>query len=69
MPLAVTLLQILAQYGPSVYAAAVAIAHHPEPTTADFLSLLDSISKEDYDAIIAERRAARGLPIVPPIAP
>lgn len=72
MPLAVTLLQILANYGPNVYAAAVAIAHHPDPTKDDFLGLLDSIAKEDYDAIIQARRdqrAAQGTPAASPVKP
>src|SRR6476646_5099792 len=69
MPTVAILLQILVQYGPSAYAAAVTLFHHPDPTKDDFLKLLDSIAQEDYDTIIAERRAARGLgPAQGPVA-
>jgi hypothetical protein len=71
MPTVVILLQILAQYGPAAYKAAVELFHHPDPTKGDLLTLLDSIATEDYDAIIEARRAARGLgpTVVPPPPP
>lgn len=39
MTLAISLLSILAQYGPQAYKAAVDIAHHGDPTQDDFLAL------------------------------
>ena len=71
MPIAVTLLQILAQYGPAVYNMAIELWHHPDPQKADFIALRDLIAKESYDGFIAEARAARGLPPLqaPPLVP
>lgn len=68
-PAALALAQLLLQYGPEVAAKFVELWHKPDPTKDDFLAVLDAISKEDYDAIIAERRAARGLPPLPAPAP
>lgn len=59
--LVTTLLQILLNYGPAAYTAAVEIAHHPNPTKDDFIALGNSVSQESYDSIIAARRAAAGV--------
>lgn len=64
MPIAITILQTileLAQYGPAFATAAVNIAHSAEPTQADFIALFTLISQEDYDTLLAARKAARGI--------
>ncbi len=62
-----TLLQILIQYGPASYQAAVKLFNNPAPTQADFLALLDSISQESYDAFIAAAKANKtATPVVVP---
>jgi hypothetical protein len=66
MQLAALLAQILVQYGPGAYAAWVEIFHMPEPTKADFLSVLDAISKETYEEFIEAAKARRAA-LVPPI--
>lgn len=59
MTIAVTLLTLLAQYGPEVYAKAVEVFHKPDPTKEDFLALhaLVKAAQASADTAVAEARA------------
>lgn len=68
-PALLAFVQFLLQYGPGATKALVDVWHKQDPTTTDFLSVLDAIAAENYDSGLAAYRASHGLTPVPPLAP
>lgn len=58
MNIAVTLITLLAQYGPDVYAKAVEILHKPDPTKDDFLALHALVASADASVADATKAIA-----------
>jgi hypothetical protein len=55
--LAITILTLVAKYGPDVVQKIVAIAHNPEATKEDWYALFSDIKALDYDKAIAAAQA------------
>jgi len=62
-PLAITILTLLAKYGPAVLSNIMSIVRKPEATDADWDALFKEIAALDYDRAIhdAEQRSSGGV--------
>ncbi len=56
-PLAITILTLVARYGPGLVQQIVAVANKPDPTQADWTKLFKDIEDMDYDRGIREAQA------------
>ena len=52
-PLAISIITLVAKYGPEVVAKIISITRKPEATDADWDKLFADIAKIDYDRAIA----------------